>query len=188
MNSENHQHQQPWYKGKISDLIKEVLLGLFSIGFIKATLSGFAYFIHEHVFWRKEIHAKGHYRVHARASIRNAKNVFLGDNVRITMDCCIWAEQHSKIIIGNNVLIGPGTKIFTGNHGSSLNGVPMVFQKRNEKDVRIGDDVWIGANSVILSGVCIKEGAIIGAGSVVTKDVPAYTIVGGVPAKIIKKR
>jgi acetyltransferase-like isoleucine patch superfamily enzyme len=78
--------------------------------------------------------------------------------------------------------------MFSGNHGTKLNGVPMVFQKRTEADIKIGNDVWIGANSVITSGVSIADGAIIGAGSVVTKDVSANTIVGGVPAKFIKYR
>jgi acetyltransferase-like isoleucine patch superfamily enzyme len=184
----NSQSQQPWYKGKIYDLVKEVSWGVFSLSFVKAVLSGFAYFIHEHVVWRKEINTSGPVRIHARASIRNAKNIYLGKNVRITIDCCIWAEQNSRIIIGDNVLVGPGVKMFTGNHGIEMNGIPMVFQERTEKDIHIGNDVWIGANSVIVSGATIEDGAIIAAGSVVTKRVPSYCIVGGVPAKIIKQR
>jgi acetyltransferase-like isoleucine patch superfamily enzyme len=187
MNNQN-QLSQPWYKGQLGSLVHEVLAGVFSTAFIKALFSGFAYFIHEHVIWRKSIHATGYIRIHARASIRNAENIFLGDNVRITMDCCIWAEKNSKIVMGDNVLIGPGAKIFTGNHGTRRNGIPMVFQERTEKDIQIGNDVWVGANSVIVSGVTIGDGVIVAAGSVVTKNVSPYSIVGGVPAKIIKMR
>ncbi len=102
----DNRNEQPWYKGKVGDMIREVLRGLFSLSFFKAVFSSLAYFIHEHVIWRMQVHASGIVRVHARASLRNAKNIFLGDNVRITIDCCIWAESHSTITIGNNVLVG----------------------------------------------------------------------------------
>lgn len=180
--------REKWYEGKIINIIGEVVYALFSFEFLKACFSSFLYYLHEHVLWRKKIHSDGDNRIHARTSIRNAQNIFLGQNVRITMDCCIWAEKNSKIVIGNNVLLGPGVKVFSGNHGTSLNSVPMVYQDRVEKNIEIGDDVWIGANTVILSGVIIQKGAIIAAGSVVTKNVPENAIYGGVPAKLIKYR
>ncbi|SCM59628.1 acyltransferase [Petrimonas mucosa] len=180
--------EQSWREGKTKEMINEVLSGFFSLSFLKAIMASIAYYIHEHVIWRKKIKYQGDYRIHSRASIRNAQNIYLGNNVRITMDCCIWAEQNSKIIFGDNVLVGPGAKMFCGNHGAKLNGVPMVYQERTEKDITIGNDVWIGANSVITSGVNIGDGAIVAAGSVVTKDVPSNCIVGGIPAKVIKKR
>lgn len=183
----NTQHDS-WYKEKASMIFSEIFSGFFSFSFIKAMLSSFAYFLHEQVIWRKNIHHKGDYRIHARASLRNAQNIYLGENVRITMDCCIWAEQHSKIIFGDNVLVGPGVKMFCGNHGTKLCDIPMVYQERCEKNIVIGNNVWIGANSILVSGVKINDGAIIAAGSVVTKEVPANTIVGGNPAKIIKSR
>lgn len=184
-----NQSNSPWYKGKIGNLLSEIIGGVFSLSFIKAITTSFSYYIHEHVTWRRNLKNKGkHIRIHSRASIRNAQNITMGNNVRITMDCCIWAEQNSKIIFGNDVLVGPGVKMFCGNHGTALNGIPMSFQERKEADITIGNDVWIGANSVITSGVSIGNGAIVAAGSVVTKNVPENTIVGGVPAKIIKTR
>lgn len=179
---------RPWYEGKIKELFSEVVCSVFSLSFLKAVSSSFAYYIHEHVLWRRHIHHGKQYRIHAQASIRNGQNVYLGENVRITMSCCIWAEKNSKIIFGDNVLVGPGVKMFCGNHGTALNGIPMVYQDRREKDITIGNDVWIGANSVIVSGVRIHDGAIVAAGSVVTKDVPAHAVVGGIPAKVIKFR
>ena len=182
-------YHTPWYKGKIYNLAEEILAGIFSFAFFKAIFSSFAYFIHEHVTWRRKLKNKGkHVRIHSRTSIRNAQNIAVGNNVRITMDCCIWAEKNSKIKIGDHVLLGPGVKIFSGNHGTELNNVPMSFQKRWEADVTIGNDVWIGANSVVTSGVSIANGAVVAAGSVVTKNVDSNTIVGGVPAELIKKR
>lgn len=179
---------QPWYKGKINLIFSEIFTGFFSFSFVKAIFSSFAYFLHEQVIWRKRIHHKGNYRIHARASLRNSQNIYLGENVRITMDCCIWAEQHSKIVFGDNVLVGPGVKMFCGNHGIKLCGIPMVYQERSEKDIIIGNDVWIGANSILVSGAKINDGAIVAAGSVVTKEVPANAIVAGSPAKVIKCR
>jgi acetyltransferase-like isoleucine patch superfamily enzyme len=183
------QQNHPWHKGRLSELFFEIIGGVFSIGFIEALFSGLAFFIHEHVTWRRKLKKRGkHIRIHVRASIRNAQNISMGNNVRITMDCCIWAEKNSLITFGDNVLVGPGVKMFCGNHGIKLSEVPMVFQERTEADINIGNDVWIGANSVITSGVTIANGAVIAAGSVVTKDVPANSIVGGVPAKVIRQR
>jgi acetyltransferase-like isoleucine patch superfamily enzyme len=181
-------NKEPWYKGKIGMILHEIIGGIFSLSFLKAIASSFAYYLHEHVIWRKSIHHKGNYRIHSRASIRNAQNIYLGDNVRITMDCCIWAGESSKIIFGDNVLVGPGVKMMSTNHGTERNGVPMVFQNRENADITIGNDVWIGSNAVILKGVTIGDGAIVAAGAVVTKNVPAYAVVGGVPAKFIKDR
>lgn len=184
----NSKKTQPWYKGKVKEIILEIASSLFSLVLFKALLSSFGYYLHENVLWRKKIHHKNSYRIHSRTSIRNAQNIYLGENVRITMDCCIWAEKNSKIIFGDNVLVGPGVKMFCGNHGTELNGIPITFQDRNEADIIIGDDVWIGANSIITSGVIIGSGVVVAAGSVITKNVPENKIVGGVPAKIIKER
>lgn len=180
--------EEPWYKGKLGSLVREVFGGFFSLGFLKASASSFAYYIHEQVIWRNKIKHKGSYRIHARASIRNAQNIYLGENVRITMDCCIWAGDEGCINFGDNVLVGPGVKMFASNHGTKLCETPMVFQERVEKNISIGNNVWIGANSLVVAGVTIHDGAIVAAGSVVTKDVPENVIVGGSPAKIIKNR
>lgn len=188
MTNNNTIRQEPWYKGKMGFIFKEIIGGLFSTSFIKAISASFAYYLHEHVIWRKRIHHTGNYRIHARASVRNAENIYLGNNVRITMDCCIWAGESSKIIFGDNVLVGPGVKIMSTNHGIEKNGTPMVFQERVNEDINIGNDVWIGSNAVILKGVSIGDGAVVAAGAVVTKNILPYTIVGGVPAKHIKNR
>lgn len=183
------ENNKSWYKGKLGEILYEIAQCLFSIAFVKALGSSFLYYLHEHVLWRKKIHSvTGNFRIHSRASIRNAQNIYVGDNVRITMDCCIWAEKNSRIVFGDNVLVGPGTKILCGNHGMKLNGVPMTDQDRSEADIIIGNDVWIGANCVLTSGVKISDGAVIGAGAIVTHPIPENAIAGGVPAHVIKYR
>ena len=108
------------------------------------------------------------------------QNIKVGKNVFINSGCCF--QDQGGIEIGDNVLIGQQVVIATINHD-------LIPQKRANMfpaPVKIGNDVWIGAHATILSGVTIGNGAVIAAGAVVTKDVPANTVVGGVPAKIIK--
>ncbi|WP_128548358.1 acyltransferase [Larkinella soli] len=92
------------------------------------------------------------------------------------------------IEIGNNVMISPRVSIYAENHNFSSILEPMKDQGVTRQFVIIEDDCWITANSVILAGVRIGRGSIVAAGSVVTKDVPPYSIVGGVPAKVIGNR
>ena len=91
-------------------------------------------------------------------------------------------------------MMGPRVTIITGDHRIDIKGKCMAEVSdeeklpENDKDVVIEDDVWVGANVTILKGVRISTGSVIAAGAVVVKDVPSYSIVGGTPAKIIKKR
>lgn len=101
----------------------------------------------------------------------------------------INAKMHGTVIIGKDVMMGPECIIYTRNHAFADTTIPMREQGFSvEKPVVIGDDVWIGGRVTILPGVHIGNGAIVGAGAVVTKDVPEYAIVGGNPAKILKYR
>ena len=119
--------------------------------------------------------------------------VSIGDNTVLMHNISILST-HAKVFIGNDVMMGTGTTIITGNHRIDMVGRTMRSVGEDEKlpendqDVVIGDDVWIGVNTIILKGVTIGEGAVISAGSVVTKDIPPYQIWGGVPAKFLKER
>lgn len=128
-------------------------------------------------------------------------HVFIQDNTRIADYKCIeignnvYISHHvefdstkEKIKIGNYVMIGPYTYLGTINHGYAQWNKPMYFQEGVHDGITIEDDVWIGTKVIILSGVTIGRGAIVGAGAVVTKDVQPFTIVGGVPARLIKPR
>lgn len=90
--------------------------------------------------------------------------------------------------MGENVMIAPNVMLAGGNHGFERLDIPMYFQKEKSIGIVIGNDVWIGANSVVVDGVVIGNGAIIGAGSVVTSKIPDYAIAIGVPAKVVKFR
>ncbi len=108
------------------------------------------------------------------------QNIKVGKNVFINSGCCF--QDQGGIEIGDDVLIGQQVVIATLNH--DLN--PKKRANMLPAPVRIGNGVWVGAHATILSGVTIGDGAVIAAGAVVTKDVPENTVVGGVPAKLIK--
>lgn len=94
-----------------------------------------------------------------------------------------------KVRVGSYVMFAPRVIITGSDHDITKPDIPMYFTERPELDSTvIGSDVWLGARSIIMAGVCIGDGSIVAAGSVVTKDVAPYTIVGGVPAKFIRKR
>ena len=92
------------------------------------------------------------------------------------------------IEIGRNVMMGPRVNLMSENHAFTRTDIPMKEQGVTRSFIRIEDDVWIGVNATILAGVTVGRGAIIAAGAVVTKDVAPFTVVGGVPAKLIKER
>lgn len=109
----------------------------------------------------------------------------IGDNSGIGERSVI----NGPIIIGKNVMIGPEVMVYSVNHRIDRVDIPMCKQGHTErKTILIGDDVWIGARAIILPGISIGDGAVIGAGAVVTKNVEAYAVVGGNPARVIKRR
>lgn len=113
------------------------------------------------------------------------KNFSIGDNSGVGDNC--YMQGFGNISIGNNVMMGPEVKIYTTNHETKRDKL-MINQGNVTKNVMIKNDVWIGTRAIILPGVTVGEGAVIGAGAIVTKDVPDYAIVGGNPAKILKYR
>lgn len=92
------------------------------------------------------------------------------------------------IEIGNNVMMSPRVSIYSENHNFADANIPMIQQGVTRSYVKIEDDCWIAANSVILAGVTIGRGTVVAAGSVVTKDVPPFSIIAGNPARIITSR
>ena len=108
------------------------------------------------------------------------KNIRLGKNVFINA-CCKFQDQ-GGITIGDDVLIGHNVVLATLNHKEN----PKERAQLLPSPIRIGNRVWIGANSTVTPGVTIGDNAIVAAGAVVTKDVPKNVVVGGVPAKIIR--
>jgi len=115
------------------------------------------------------------------AHLQHCYGIEAGKNLNINRGGHIYGRGGVKI--GDYVLIGPNVIIASSQHRYDIKGTPIMFQGHIKEEVVIGNDVWIGANAVILPGVTIGDGTIIGAGAVVTSDIDPYSIVGGVPAR-----
>lgn len=102
---------------------------------------------------------------------------------RSYLDNGVWAYWLDAITIGKNCCIGEDVRLLTGTHSISSPHFDLVT-----KPITIRDNVWVATGAIVLPGVTIGEGAVVGAGAVVTKDVAPWTVVGGNPAKFIKKR
>lgn len=112
--------------------------------------------------------------------------IAIGERSAVGINNVIWGQ--GGVTIGSNVLLAPNVVVVSESHTHSDVSVPIRDQGHTRAPVRIGDDVWIGANSVVTAGVSIGQGAIVGAGSVVTSDIPDHEIWGGVPARLIRRR
>ncbi len=112
--------------------------------------------------------------------------IVIGDNCSLNTNVQIGSVG-GRITIGNDILIGSNCVIRDSDHGTARHS-PMARQEHTAGEIVIEDDVWIGANAVITSGVVLAKGTIVGAGAVVTKSTSPYSIVGGVPAKKIGER
>lgn len=109
-------------------------------------------------------------------------NLFLGENVYFNVNCVIL--DAAKVTIDHHVFLGPGVHIYTATHPvNPIERLKIEFSK----PVSIGNNCWIGGNSVILPGVSIGNGCTIGAGSVVTKDIPDNSLAVGNPARVVRK-
>lgn len=107
----------------------------------------------------------------------NGSNIELGDFVKVSAFSTLIAGREAKIKIGNYAILGPGVVVVAANHGADLSGVPIRYQPWKERTVEIGDDVWLGANAIVLPGTVIGAGSVIGAGTVVSGNIPSDMIV-----------
>lgn len=124
------------------------------------------------------------------------KNIDLGRKVKLSFKTSIGDNSgigdnsflQGKITIGNDVMVGPECMFVASNHNFDNLDIPMNKQGEVEREIVIGNNVWLGARCIILAGTIIEDGAIIAAGAVVSGHVKKNSIVGGVPAKLIKYR
>lgn len=114
-----------------------------------------------------------------------SSKVHMGDYARIGRDC----ELHGEVHLGDHVLMAPEVVLYTVNHEHGSLDVSIDLQGDTEmRPIYVGNDVWLGRRVMVMPGVHIGDGCIVAAGAVVVKDVPAFSIVGGVPAKVIGSR
>lgn len=137
------------------------------------------------VFFAKKIMKKVGKNVNIETGALFNPQVEIGDNSGVGVNC----ELVGKVIIGKNVMMGPEVIFYSINHefrNKNLTIIEQGYQK--EEPVVVEDDVWIGRRAIILPGVTIKKGTVVGAGAIVTKTFPEYSIIAGNPAKVIGER
>ena len=135
----------------------------------------------------RKLHCPSSSKVNLGVIINLPENMYIGENTYLNGGN-FTIGRHSKIVIGDNCLVSYNVHLRTTSHNYEKKDVLINQQGEFEKDIIIGNDCWIGYGAQLLPGITVHDGAVIGAGAVVTKDVPAYAVVGGVPAKIIKYR
>ncbi len=161
------------------------------------------------VLWRPLFARCGRVRFGSSLDLLGCTRMHLADGVRLGRGCRLWAADGGRLEIGEDsalspgvtvdasaglvrlgrqVAVGPGTVIRAANHRFDRTDVPIMHQGHVYGEVLVDDDVWIAANCTITPGVRIGRGAVVGAGAVVTRDVPPLTVVAGVPARPLYRR
>lgn len=164
-----------------------VLRNMFTLAFVKQAFDALSELALENARAIRKMNIGKQVPISSTARITNPQNISIGDRSNINRYCVLLAGKDSRIIIGNDCLTGPGVIIVASKY--HVQGRDIIRSYPDfEKDVIIEDDVWLGANVVVLPGVKLAKGCIIGAGSVVTRDTEPYSIYTGVPAQKIKER
>ena len=132
-------------------------------------------------------------KIHPTVTIQSGARIFGSGNCMIGRDSFLGRNvkifcYYDQIIIGKGVIIAEGAKFISHNHKHSDTEIQIKDQGYDGDKIIINDGVWIGFDAKILAGVKIGKGAVVSAGAVVTSDVEPFTVVGGVPAKVIKSR
>jgi acetyltransferase-like isoleucine patch superfamily enzyme len=115
-------------------------------------------------------------------------SIYFGENFHSNEQVIFNADVGGSIRFGSNCLVGPRCIFRTANHRFTDNNLNIIEQGHDYSDIKIGDDVWFGAGVMVLPGVTIGSHSVLGAGSVVTRDIPAFSIAVGVPARVIRSR
>ncbi len=138
-------------------------------------------------FWRAQMKAVGDgTRISHDVKITSPHNIAIGPDTHVTNRCIL--NGRGGITIGRDVLLGYESVVMTSLRNFDDRDVPVRLQGSVLKPVVIGDDVWLGARTMVLPGVTIGDGAVVAGGAVVTRDVAPFAVVGGVPAKVIGER
>lgn len=193
--------------GILSQIRKEIISG-FEYFFI-INIPGRVGYALRRLYWSSRFQESSSFILAQGCRITSPGSIIMGNGVNIMHNCCLYAHNNGilkigdhvnintnvflgaadngVIIIGNDVAIGPNVVIRASNHKYLQKDFPVRMQGHTGGKIIIEEDVWIGANAVILPDITIGKGSVIGAGAVVNSDIPPYSLAGGVPARIIKE-
>lgn len=139
-------------------------------------------------FYKGFLRSAGYFHSMSGLKIPAPESVSIGEGVKINLNVLIDSCSGGRIEIGNHVMIGPYCVLRSADHVFSDASRPMQFQGHAEGNIVIEDDCWLGSHVVVTRNVTIGKGSVIGAHSVVTHDIPPYSIAMGVPAVVKKSR
>jgi acetyltransferase-like isoleucine patch superfamily enzyme len=169
--------------------LKLFMVEIITLRLFKDLIKLAAYYLANYVIGRRQAKIGKTSKVHPTVILRQGERIEIGEHCLINHNNVLQAgKKTARIVIGNYVHTGANVMIIAFNHAFDDIETPIILQDYYDADVIIEDDVWIGGGAIILAGVTIGKGSIIAAGAVVNKDIPPYSIAGGVPAKIIKSR
>jgi acetyltransferase-like isoleucine patch superfamily enzyme len=127
-------------------------------------------------------------RIAPNVSIAHGERVAVGARTHVNARTHLWAGPTSgRVHVGADCLLAPGVFVTASDYGTAA-GARLLDQPRRERDVRIGDDCWLGTGVVVVAGVEIGDGCVVGAGAVVTRSLPPGSIAVGVPARVVARR
>lgn len=172
-----------------SKYVGSILWSIVSLRFFIDLTKLAAYYIINYVIGKQKATIGKRSKIHSTVIFRQGSRIIIGDGCLINHNNVLQAGKKEAIIkIGNYVHTGANVMMFAFNHAFDDIKIPTIQQDYYDASITIEDDVWIGGGAIILAGVTIGKGSIIAAGAVVNKDIPPYSIAGGVPAKVLKKR
>lgn len=172
-----------------SQYLFDIFKSCFSFSGFRYWFSLWAYIVVNFLVGRRKAKIGKDSNIHPTVILRQGERIEIGDHCLLNHNNVLQAgKEFGKIKIGNYVHTGANVMMFAFNHSIDDVDIPSKLQDYYDADITIEDDVWIGAGSVIVAGVTIGKGCVIGSNSVVTKDIPPYTIAAGVPAKVIRSR
>jgi len=146
------------------------------------------YYAYSHVRPRRRVTLGDGATLAPNVSLRNGERITIGARTQIGERVYLWAgDESGRITIGEHCRFGPEVFITASDYGL-LPDQPIAYQERQERDVVIGDDVWLGARAFVGAGVTIGSGCVVSAGSVVTKSLPENSVAVGIPARIVRRR
>ena len=144
------------------------------------------FYNYSHVVPLREMDLGEAVRISPNASFREARNIAIGSRVHIGERCMIWAgDQQGRIEIGEDCLLGPEVMLIASNYSFGPGLITRDAPKK-QNDIVLGRNVWLGARVIVTAGVSIGDNCVIGAGAVVTRDIPENTVAAGVPAKVLE--
>jgi galactoside O-acetyltransferase len=129
---------------------------------------------------------RGFFRIFERVTLEYLHGLSLGRGAGINTGC--WINARGRVSIGDDTILGPYCVIHSANHRMDQLDIPIQHQGFEHKPVTLGNNVWLAARVTVLPGVSIGDNAVIGAGAVVTKDIPANAVAVGNPARVIRLR